>query len=892
MSSVLLGSLWTAEFLLLVAAIFLLTTIIVWSRSRRQRQTLQRLVELNYDTLSSLARDKPLEDKIADICDFIDSQLPRSYLSVMLANEEGTRLKIVPNNTLPKNFTQSVKEIPISEHYGASGGAAALGKPIFVSNMINDPRFKNWEEVIKERKLHSAWSLPIYSPNKSKLLGTFAVYNESEGLPTKQQVLLLERTRDLLALIIMQHQSRVDLEQSEQQANSLFTYNLHGVVILDLEGRVLRINRAGEKLLECTAQDVYLKSYEKLVVEEDVKRARSFFINTARGKAQHFEIRVHTTSGMQRTLNVSSTPIKVNGVITGVTGIAKDVTQERENESRLKILRRSVESSTNGLVIADAKQAGYPTVYVNPAFTVMTGYESDEILGKTCNILQGELTSQEVVQRIDKAIEAQEEVKEVILNYRKDGSHFWNEMMVSPIRNDSGEVTHFVGVLSDVTARFEREQEIAFRATHDELTKLPNRLALEQYLSELLVNDRVSAGRVHVLLINLDGFKAINDSFGHSLGDRVLIEAGKRINDALPSKSFLGRFGGDEFVVLLDDFDSNKSVEDVANSILRELRRSFNFDEIDLSLTAAIGIAANDSSITTAADLLQHADVAMLEMKRCGKDGFQWFVAELEVDMQLHLKRRTQLQEALEHDYFELFYQPIVKSNGETDSVEALLRWKHPGIGYISPAEFIPIAEKTGQIIAVSEWVLNRACQDLSQLLDAGVSKVNVNFSPLQFYRTNFISGVEQVLANYNVQPGQMVVEVTENVIIHDSESIFALLNKLRDLGLDIALDDFGTGYASLSYLNQIPAQKLKIDRSFVTNIHRSPRNAAIVRGVLAMAHELGLATVAEGVETEAEYDFLQQHKCDYMQGFLFARPQPLREMLTWLKEREVLYDK
>ncbi len=884
--------LWSVELFLLIAVILTLVSIAFWWRARQQGQLLQKLVDVNYDTLSSLAQNKPLAEKLSDICEFIESHLPHSYFSVMIVNHDETHLKILPIAQLPNNFLHIVRELPIAEHGGSSGAAAALGEPVFVEDMTKDHRFAEWRSSIKKHTLRSAWSLPFYSPNSEKILGTFAVYNRYVGLPSDQQLVLLERARDLISLIVAQHQDNLSRERSEQHANSLFEYNPEGVFTLDLEGHFLSLNSAGERLIEYTAKEVCGKSYESLIVEADKERARKHFKATISGHPQFYEIHITNRSGHSRTLHITNLPIIVDGVITGVHGIAKDVTQQLEYEERLNILQRSMESTTNGVMICDARKRSFPVTYVNPAFTEITGYSEEEIIGRNSKILQGKGTDLQTVRRIRNALKEQREIKTTILNYHKNGAAFWNELVITPIRDDNNEVTHFVGVQSDVTARISREKELAYRAMHDELTNLPNRLALEQHLTKLSAGPDLKLGSIHAMFIDLDGFKPVNDSFGHKLGDYVLIQTAKRLRAVLEPGDFLARFGGDEFVVIMHNRESAFAVEETAKKVMQEFHQPFSFDQIDLSLSAALGLAMNDKHVNNLAEVVQHADMAMFEVKRFGKNGYQWYTPNLEHGLQLQLERRAQLQEAIRMQQFELFYQPILTPAGAISGVEGLLRWNHPELGYISPAEFIPIAEKTGQIIAVSEWVLNQACRDLKALLNAGVPQVNVNFSPMQFYRGDFISNIEQVILDYNVQPGQLVAEITENVLMHDSELVLDLLNNLHELGIEIALDDFGTGFASLGYLNRIPVQKIKIDRSFIHNVHNTPRNAAITRGVLAMAQELNILTVAEGVEVEAECNFLLEHQCDFFQGYLFARPQPLKETLAWLKKRTSLHNK
>ena len=285
-------------------------------------------------------------------------------------------------------------------------------------------------------------------------------------------------------------------------------------------------------------------------------------------------------------------------------------------------------------------------------------------------------------------------------------------------------------------------------------------------------------------------------------------------------------------------------------------------------------------------ELIQRADIAMYEAKKRGGSYIYWHSTELNTNIDQQVAVRAQLQDAILNNQFELFYQPIMSHDNTIGGVEALIRWKHPIKGYISPAEFIPVAERTGQIIPISEWVLNQACKDIKDLKSLGVNSVSVNFSPIQFYREDFIEKIAETLKSHAIEPGEITVEITENVLVHDTAHITELLQELRQLGLDVAIDDFGSGFASLRYLNMLPVNKLKIDRSFTGNIHQNAHNAAITRGILGMTSEMNIEVVAEGVETDEEYQYLLEHQCDFMQGYLFCRPIPIKELIEWVQSR------
>lgn len=874
---------WEHQLLVYGLLLALASIALGWWIGHRERVRLARLVSAKFRTLASLAQNKSLDEKLTDICALIEDQIDDALCSVMLVDNQKRELNATGALSLPAEFVAKLQGLPIADGVGACGTAAYRRVPIIVPDMTHDTRFDAFRDMIAEYKLRACWSYPVLSPTHKNVIGTFALYFHKRREPTLRELDLLQRSRDLVALVIDQHNDRVQRERSEQHNRSLFTYNPEAVFTLDLDGNFMSLNRAGADLIGLEELAVLGQNYEILVPEFDRERTRAHFEATKTGKPQRYEIKIRNSKGELRDLDITNMPIIINGEITGVHGIAKDMTIQRRNESRLKILERSVESSNNGVVISDARKKPYPIIYVNPAFKEITGYQDDnEFLGRSCSFLQGTETDPETVEKIRHALHTRSEVRVTIRNYRKDGTPFWNDLLISPVR-DGDKVTHFIGLQSDITERVEREEALEFMAQHDVLTRLPNRNALERHLARALARKGADAAQVFVLFIDLDGFKPINDSLGHAVGDRILTETAERLQRQMTEGDLLARFGGDEFVAVVSSAQKREQVTLLVGRLLAQFHTPYRFDDLEVSLSATVGIADNSGDFNYPVELIQRADVAMYEAKRRGGSSWHWYSSDLDAGMQQQVELRTQLQEAIQKEQFELFYQPIVDGNGIPRAVEALVRWKHPEQGYISPSDFIPLAEATGQIIAIADWVFARACQDTNALIEAGLESVSINFSPLQFYRDDFIANVAATLREYAVKPGQLVIEITENVFVRDSAHMIALLHELRELGLKISIDDFGTGFASLSYLNQLPIDGIKIDRTFISGIDNAQRNSAITRGVLMIAKELGVKTIAEGVETEGEREFVITHGSDLLQGYLFCRPLPLDKTLSWI---------
>lgn len=450
----------------------------------------------------------------------------------------------------------------------------------------------------------------------------------------------------------------------------------------------------------------------------------------------------------------------------------------------------------------------------------------------------------------------------------------------------------------DVSERKRQEQqlkkmvgELAHNVSHDLLTGLPNRHIFEDRLRQCrelcLRYDRQMA----VLFVDLDDFKPINDSLGHEVGDLVLQQVARRLEEAIRPGDTVARVGGDEFIVLLPDLAQEDDVLMVADRIMEHIARPFDIEGVRLQMTASIGITVADGSMEDPIQLIRQADLAMYEAKQLGRNHYQWFTEDMDQRILERLQMRADLQRALENREFELYYQPqIAVRTGKLRGMEALIRWRHPERGMVPPDQFIPLAESTGQIVALSEWVMATACTDACRLREQGIGgyPVAVNVSPLHFQRVGFLPFVQRVLAESGLDPSLLELEVTEGLLLNNTDQAIATLASLKELGLKIAIDDFGTGFSSLGYLKRLPIDKIKIDKSFIDGVISDSRDAAIVQSIIGMAHNLQLTVVAEGVETPSQGAFLHQHDCDLIQGYLHAKPMPLDEFAEWSKQHRL----
>ncbi|MBS0194756.1 MAG: EAL domain-containing protein [Proteobacteria bacterium] len=579
-----------------------------------------------------------------------------------------------------------------------------------------------------------------------------------------------------------------------------------------------------------------------------------------------------------------------SGKVVRALGGMLDVTQRNRDEQDLRLLRRAVESADNGIVIADARQPDLPLVYVNHAFERMTGYSEAELLGRACPCLDPAwVDNQHEIMMLRRAIEERREARVLLRDRRKDGQAFWNDVYVAPVRDDAGAVTHLISIQSDVSERQRAQEQIAFNATHDELTGLPNRHLLVDRLQQAVLNAERHQRSVAVLFIDLDDFKLINDSLGHTAGDAALREVAHRLVQAVADADTVARFGGDEFVVLLDERTDDASVGQAIARINQALAQPFTISGISHYVASSIGWCRSPDAGSDAETLLMRADMAMYKAKQAGRNRAVAYERSFDHQVSARLRLVNELRQALEHGQFELHFQPLFNRDGTPVALEALVRWRHPERGLLLPGHFIGVCEESGLVVPLGRWVLGEAMRHHSALAAAGFNalRIAVNISSLHFQQGLF-ADVDAALREHRVPRGVLELELTESVIMGNPDSAIEVMRRLDGLGVALSVDDFGTGYSSLSYLKRLPIDRLKIDRSFVSDLGVDADDAAICTSIIRMAHSLGLSTVAEGVETAAQLDWLRERGCDEMQGFLLGHPLPFDAVLAQLLQAQI----
>jgi diguanylate cyclase (GGDEF)-like protein/PAS domain S-box-containing protein len=555
-----------------------------------------------------------------------------------------------------------------------------------------------------------------------------------------------------------------------------------------------------------------------------------------------------------------------------------NITQHKQAEEQ-PLLAAVFENTNEGILILNARRR---IVAVNRAFTRITGYTPEDVMLRTPTSLASDRHGRPFYKHLWRSLKTAGQWQGEVWAHRKNGEVYPTWLGVNAVRRESGASTRYVVVFSDITRLKEAEQDLYQLAYKDALTGLPNRALFRERLQHALSRAQRYGTRVALMFLDLDHFKRVNDTFGHGIGDHLLKQVAVRLTHCVRKSDTVARLGGDEFTVLLEHLDHSQDAAGVAQKIVKTLSQPFLLDAHEVQGSVSIGISVYPDDGDTESALLRNADAAMYRVKEQGRARYQFYSAEMNVYSRERLWLEANLRKALERGELQLRFQPLVNvADGRLRKVEALLRWCHPGRGWIAPAEFIPFAEETGLIAPIGEWVLREACEK-GGAWGASISSelvLAVNLSTYQLRQQNLVGWVVQVLEETDLAPARLELELTENQLMRSTEAAISTLRELRALGVKIAIDDFGTGNCSLGHLQRLPVDAVKIDRSFVADITTDPEDAAIARAIIAIAHNLKLEVVAEGVETAEQLKLLRDWQCDTAQGYYFSQPLPGEEL-------------
>jgi diguanylate cyclase (GGDEF)-like protein/PAS domain S-box-containing protein len=655
--------------------------------------------------------------------------------------------------------------------------------------------------------------------------------------------------------------------------------------VIDQSGHLLLWNRQLEVVLERSSEELPTTDvqcfFDAKDRDETVKRILDAF---EQGTSVH-EAELIGKHG-KRTACLFHCARTSLGSLPCIFGTGLDISARKEAELGLLLRERAIFPSVNAIVITCCKNQEFPIEYVNPAFEEITGYTLQEIKGRDPRFMRVEGCDLDEHARIHEALARRESVHAILRNARKNGEIFWNDLRIDPVVNHDGEVTHFVGVINDITEARHYERRLQHLAHHDPLTGLANRTLLQDRLRFAIDQAQREHSLGAVAFLDLDNFKYINDTFGHEAGDVVLREIAERLRQGVRDDDTVARVGGDEFVLVINNEPTAGHLAELVDRIRRQVSAPVAVGDSDILPGVSVGVSLFPRDGDSAERVMRAADAAMYHAKTMGKNNVQFYSPELNQAVHDQLLLEASLSRAIHHDEMVVGYQPKVDlRTGVIVGAEALVRWIHPEKGIIPPARFIPVAEETGLIVPLGELVLSKVCETLKAMQAEGVDGfvISVNLSPRQLRQRQFVTRLGEMLDHYEVDPASLELEVTESQLMDRPEEAVVALTQLKALGVRLSIDDFGTGYSSLSYLQKFPVDFIKIDRSFLSDIGQDG-NAVITRAIIALGHSLRLKVIAEGVETREQICFLRDHDCDQMQGFYFSPALPrdgLRQMVS-----------
>ena len=564
-----------------------------------------------------------------------------------------------------------------------------------------------------------------------------------------------------------------------------------------------------------------------------------------------------------------------------------DITERKMAENELLLIDRVFETTTEAILVTDAENN---IIRINPAFTYITGYTSDEVMGRNPKILKSDRHDISFYQKMWKSLTDDGVWQGEIWNRRKSGETYPEWLSINVIKDEKDRVKHYVSVFRDISDIKSSEEKIEYQAYHDPLTGLPNRLLFSDRLS-LAVNQSLrNSSQMALLYIDLDRFKVVNDSLGHITGDYLLQYVAKKLIECVRDGDTVARVGGDEFVIILPHIEEINDVVRVCGRISEEFNNSVKIDGNELFFSASIGISICPDDGTSVEELHKNADIAMYHAKTLGGGEYQFFSVEMNSEVDVRLMLELQLRKAIEHDQFEIFFQPIVDSRTEkVAGVEALTRWIHPELGIIPPSTFIPVAQETGCIVQINDIVLRKSCFKCKELIDAGYGSIyiSVNITSHQFVNKRILESISIALEESKLTPENLIIEITEDSIMKNVTEINGIMKDLKKLGIRFSIDDFGTGYSSLSYLKKFPLDNLKIDRSFIIDIPGDNDSNTLAKTIIVLAKEMGLKIIAEGVERQEQIDFFTQNNEYLIQGYYYSKPLNFNELILFLEKPE-----
>ena len=674
---------------------------------------------------------------------------------------------------------------------------------------------------------------------------------------------------------LLEHEKIHALTTSEEKFRQFFSAHAVVMLIVDDSGNIVDANDAALKYYGYSAQQFSSMTVFDLQAPEQ-KSLMSRVKQALLQRSTTFNVKHRLASGEVRNVEVFNTPVDSAGQRL-LYSLVIDITEQLEYQKRWELSQQVFNHSLEGIVVTDNE---HKIVSVNPAFSEITGYSLSEVIGRSPVFLGNGLLEDDFVKTMMDTLAETGIWRGEVLNRRKDGSVFPELLSVSVVKNEQGEVTNYLGVFSDITNLKQSEEKLEHLAHYDSLTGLPNRVQFQLHLQHAVSRSERSNQRCALLYLDLDRFKVVNDSLGHVAGDELLKMVTERLLSRLRASDILARMGGDEFVLLVEEYQQRDELEVLARKLIAEMNQPFYLaGEQEVNVGGSVGIACFPEDALNSEDLLVRADAAMYKAKQAGGASLAFFTQDILVEASSRLTIAAELKRAIADNELELYLQPQLDSaSGDVVGAEALLRWNHPVKGFLTPAAFIDVAEQTRAIRLVTGWLVKESFGIIKRWEQAGRDLfLSFNISALDLADNELLLRMTEELEHQQIKPANIELEIVESAIIENFQSASAILSKLRELGFHVAIDDFGTGYSSLAYLDKLPVDKLKIDREFTAKLEQG-EGAGIVKSIVDLASNFDLRVLAEGVETLEQEQLLKQLGCHRVQGFYYSKPIPLAE--------------
>jgi len=689
-----------------------------------------------------------------------------------------------------------------------------------------------------------------------------------------KQMLELKQHREGLQSLVAERTAEVNAREAKLSALIASLPDL--LFVIDDTGRITELNCPDDALLPHPPSQFLGRRYAESLPPDVAHRFDEVLALIRQdGRRREIEYGVDFPGG-SRQFSASISPLAGDvGVTAGFIALVRDVTERKLAEERMREAMVVFDASSQGIMTADEHGV---ILSVNPAFSSISGFSAADVVGRTPSIFKSGRHESAFYKALWSTLNSTDRWEGEIWNRRKNGDVYPQWLTISAVRDARGKLVKYVSLFSDITRRKQREEVIWRQANFDALTGLANRNLLHDRLERTLAHSRRNGKKAGLIFLDLDGFKWINDTLGHDFGDQMLVEVARRLQKCVREQDTVARLGGDEFTLVVGDLEDAGALQTISDKVLKALREPFAVAGADRHISGSLGITVFPDDGEDVQTLLRNADIAMYQSKQLGKNRMKFYAAYMQESAHARMRLEVELRAAVERNDFVLYYQPIVDARtGGLVGAEALLRWVHPERGIVPPNDFIPVAEDTGLIVPIGEWVLREATLQSRRWRAQGFPRLRiaVNVSGVQFREPGLLELINRLQIDHDVDRSNLILEITESVLIESSETAEARMREIELLGVGYSLDDFGTGFSSLSYLKRFPVEIVKIDRSFVRDCPEDRNDALLVEAIINMTHSLGLRVTAEGVETDAQRDFLQAMGCDYLQGYLIGEPMP-----------------